>query len=144
MTIIASQLAELIRRGPGRQVVEEAKGLLAQIILPRRITGRVIEKYIRKALIVRAWHRLGAEERALLILTRRLPRVKSPVLTSVLRRILLKIEMLTVRGQALFYGIILTMQSTLGRILRPLINIPRLLAIGISYLNNPPHMRIYG
>ena len=48
MTIVANALAKLAEDEElGEQVVERAKEILANIILPKKITGRVIEKYIR-------------------------------------------------------------------------------------------------
>ena len=144
MAVIAACLAELAGKGLGRQVVERAKGLLAKLILPREVTKQVVERYIRKAMQIHIWHRLGREERALLIVVRRFNLVRSPVLRSVLHRIFLEIEMFTVRGKALFYGIIISMQSYMHRVSEEHKNVSHLLATGISYLNNPPMYRIYG
>jgi len=145
LTIVANALVELAERKESeREVVGKAKELLAQIILPKKITRQVIEKYVRKAMQIHAWYRLDRIDRVLLILTRRLPRVKSPVLKNVLYKIFLKIELFTTRGKALFYGIILTMQNTMHKLCDLLKNVSRLLTIGLFYLNNPITYRIYG
>ena len=145
MTIVANALIELAERKESeREIFEKAKELLAQIIFPKKITRQVIEKYMRKAMQIHAWHRLDRIDRVLLILTRRLPRVRSPVLKNVLYKIFLKIELFTTRGKALFYGIILSMQNAMHKLCELLKNVSRLLTIGLFYLNNPITYRIYG
>jgi len=93
---------------------------------------QTIEKYIRKAMQTRTWYCLERIQRAILILTRRLPLIKSPVLKSILYRIFLEIEMFTTRGKALFYGIIISMHNTLDRLHELLVN--RLQAIGNRFI----------
>lgn len=141
LSILASGLAELAGEEPGQIVVCEAENLLAKMILPKRITGNVVIKYVRKAIQVRAWYRLRRIDKLILLLTRRLPLIKSPVLRSILYKIFLQIELCTVRGKALFYGIIIAMKNMLDNILN---NASRLLTIGLFYLNNPTIYRIYG
>ena len=144
MAVVAAGLAELAEKGLSEQVVEKAKEMLARIILPETVTRRVIEKYMRKAMQAHAWYSLNRVDRAILVLSRRLPRVKSPVLKSILHKIFLKIELCTIRGKALFYGIIVSMQNVLNRLHELLMDIPKLLTIGLFYLNNPLIYRIYG
>ncbi len=145
MTIVAHALIELAEKKESeREIFEKAKELLAQIIFPKKITRQVIEKYMRKAMQIHAWYHLDRIDRVLLILTRRLPRVKSPVLKNVLYKIFLKIELLTARGKALFYGIIIFMQNNMYKLYDLLKNVSRLLTIGLFYLNNPITYRIYG
>ena len=144
MTVLEADLAELAGEGLGQQITEKAKELLAQIILPKEITRQTIEKYIRKAIQIHAWHHLKRLDKAILILTRKLPKIKSPTLKTVLRKILLQIELHTIRGKALFYGIIISMHSTMHKLQELLRNVSRLLTIGLFYLNNPLIYRIYG
>lgn len=144
MTIIVAGLAEKMEEGLGQHVVEKAKALVASIILPREITGRIIEKYIRKAILNRTWYTFPRETKILLMLTKRLPRIKSPVLAKILGEIFLKIDLATTRGKAYLYGVIIAMQNTLHGLEELLKNTKRLLTIGIFYLNNPLHYRIYG
>ena len=108
------------------------------------MTRQVIEKYIRKAFQIRAWHHLTRLDKSILILTRKLPRIKSPVLKTVLKKILLKIELHTIRGKAILYGIIISMHKTINKLQELLKNISLLLTIGLFYLNNPTIYRIYG
>ena len=144
MTILEAGLAELAGEGLGQQITKEAKELLAQIILPQEITRQTIEKYIRKAIQIHAWHHLKRLDKAILTLTRKLPKIKSPTLKTILQKIFLQIELHTTRGKALFYGIIISMRNTMHKLHELLKNIPRLLTIGLFYLNNPPIYRIYG
>ena len=144
MTILEAGLAELAGEELGQQITEEAKEILAQIILPKEITRQTIEKYIRKAIQIHAWHHLKRLDKAILTLTRKLPKIKSPTLKTILQKILLQIELHTTRGKALYYGIIITMKNTIRKLHELLRNVPRLLTIGLFYLNNPPIYRIYG
>jgi len=144
MTVLEAGLAELAGEELGQQIKEKAKELLAQIILPKEITRQTIEKYIRKAIQIHAWHHLKRLDKAVLILARRLPMVKSPILKSIIHRIFLEIELYTTRGKALFYGIVISMHDTMDRLHELLKNISRILTIGLFYLNNPPIYRIYG
>ena len=144
MTILEAGLAELAGEGLGQQITKEAKDLLAQIILPQEITRQTIEKYIRKAIQIHAWYHLKRLDKAILTLTRKLPKIKSPTLKTILQKIFLQIELHTTRGKALFYGIIISMSNTMHKLHELLKNIPRLLTIGLFYLNNPPIYRVYG
>jgi len=91
-----------------------------------------------------AWYHLERIDKGILILTRRLPLIKSSTPKSILSRIFLEIEMYTTRGKALFYGIIISVHNTLDRLHELLENVSRLLTIGLFYLNNLPMYRIYG
>ena len=144
MTIILNALVERIEKKVHKEsVVERAKEILASIVLPKTISRWVIEKYLRKAMQIHIWYRLDKIDRVLLILTRKLSRVKSSVFKSVLYRIFLKIGLFTARGKALFYGIILSMQNTMYKLHDLLKSIPRLLTIGLFYLNNLIIYRIW-
>ena len=145
MTLITSGLAELHGARLEEGVISRAKELLAKIVIPKEITSKVIDRYIRKALRSNAWKFLSKESKALLHLARKLVRVvKSPTLKLVLTKIFLEIELHTVKGKALFYGIILSMKKLVSKLQELVENVQALLAIGISYLNNPPTYRIYG
>ena len=144
MSVIAAGLAQALGEGAGPHVLENAKQLASKVLLPQRITGTLIAKYIRKAMQAGAWLHLPREARALLFLARRLTLARSPVLTEVLRRLLLEIELHTTRGQAVLYGIIVALKQAPG-LLKNLTNtLHIILYLGISYINNPPHLRIYG
>lgn len=144
LTIIVAGLAEKLGEGLGQHIIEKAKAIVANIILPREITGRIIEKYIRKAILNRTWYTFPRETKVLLMLTKHLPKIKSLTLTRILREIFLKIDLATTRGKAYLYGVIIAMQNTLLSLEELLKNTKRLLTIGIFYLNNPLHYRIYG
>ncbi len=141
MSLIATGLAELLGREVDQDLVSKAKIILGKLILPKKVTGEVIEKYIRKALRTGAWRNLKPISRALLIVARRFKLIKSPVLKHLLYSIFIEIELYTIKGKALFYGIILAVKNSLTHLIK---SINTLLYLGISYLNNPPWYRIYG
>jgi len=143
MSLVASLLAEAAEGLEGG-FVESVKSALAKIVIPGRIDGAVVEKYVRKAMRFGVWGRLRPEAWALLLALRRWGPVRSPTLRSIVEGILLEIELCTVRGRALFYGVVVSLKS-LGLTLREALkNVSRLLFLGISYLNNPPMYRVYG
>lgn len=145
MGLIVSGLAELHEVGLGEELISKAKELLSKILLPKTITNKVVDMYVRKALRVGVWRFLKQESKALLHLTRKkVTVVKSLTLKSILLKLFLEIELHTFKGKALFYGIILAMRKPMHKLNELLKNIPQLLTIGISYLNNPPIYRIYG
>ncbi len=145
MTTLMAGLARLLGEGPGQHVILEARRLAASIILPRRLTGFVVNKYFRKALQTGAWRSLAPQARALLYLARRWRGAfKSPLMTSVLRELLLEIELHTVGGRALFYGVLVALKNGLQRLGGLLKNKTRLLFLGLQYLNNPLMYRLYG
>jgi len=123
---------------------KKIKSKLTMILLPSEITGNYMRKYIRKALANRSWHILTKLERSLLWLTSKIvPTVKSPVLKKIIQQILLKIELATTKGKALYYGILILIKK-LKRIEEIVQNLVETLYIGLSYINNPPTYRIYG
>ena len=123
---------------------KKIKSKLTMILLPSEITGNYMRKYIRKALANRSWHLLTKLERSLLWLTSKIvPTVKSPVLKKIIQQILLKIELATTKGKALYYGILILIKK-LKRIEEIVQNLVETLYIGLSYINNPPTYRIYG
>jgi len=122
----------------------KAEELLAKLLLPKEVSGKTIDEYIRKALRTNSWRTLKPENRALLLALRKWRSIKSSTLKSILYRIFLNIELHTLKGKALFYGIILAMKNHVYRLSEVLIDTAKLLTIGISYINNPPIYRIYG
>lgn len=142
MTIIATAFNVLIEKGLEKSVESKAREFLKKILLPNVITREVVEKYFRKALRLGVWKTLKPESRALILVLRKFPHpIKSPSLKSILHNLFLEIELFTFRGKALFYGFVIAIKNCLQRILE---NVSSLLALGISYLNNPPMYRIYG
>ena len=137
-------ITELAQSNQAQPLSSKAKRILAKIILPKKINGETISKYIKKAYRTGAWRNLEREARALLILLRRWGTIKSHTLKNVLHRILLEIELHTLKGQALYYGIILAMKNPIYKLHELLRNTTKLLIMGIFYLNNPPVYRIYG
>jgi len=122
-----------------------AKKLLARITLPTTINKDVIKKYIKKSLRTKVWRTLKPEQRALLIaLLRWGGEIKSTLLKKILEEIFLEIELHTLRGKAIFYGLLLCMKKKLFPLTELLQNISRAIVIGISYLNNPLTCRPYG
>ncbi len=145
MTLLATGLAKAAGEGPGQSITQKAKQLLAQILLPKTITPQAIEKYFRKALRTKAWYTLKPETKALILALRKWKhQIKSQTLTQTLKGILTHIELHTLKGKAIYYGIILTLKNTKTRLAELLKNTTQLLITGIFYLNNPPTLRIYG
>ena len=150
MTVIAEAFYKAFASGLEGSVVGVAKEFVARVLLPERITRGVIESFYRKALRYRIWHRLDTFERALIYALRTFPKpIKSPVLTSIVRRILLEIELQTTQGKALFYGALLALKRLQIGVLDLVKKAAKefyhvLLYLGISYLNDPPMYRVYG
>ena len=123
---------------------EKIKETLTKILLPKRITQAYLRKYIRKALANKSWHLLTKLERSLLWLTSKIvSTVKSPILKKIIQQILLKIELATTKGKALYYGILILIKK-LRKIEEIVQNLTYTLYTGLSYINNPPTYRIYG
>jgi len=129
----------------GSTVVEYARKLLLDLIIPDKISKSVVESFFRKALRVGVWRLLRPEQRALILVLRVWGReVRSRKLVEVVRNVFLEIELSTLRGKALLYGIVITIKSRVELLKDLLRNIGYVLALGIMYLNNPPILRIYG
>ncbi len=118
-----------------------AKELIKKALLPQEIDGAVIRKYVRKALRVGAWRTLKPERKALLKATLKWGKVRSETLKNILKETLLHIELHTLKGKALYYGVLITIKNAVKKVKT---NLTQLLITGISYLNNPPLYRIYG
>ncbi len=144
MSLIAVELASLQSLFADLDVVERAKRMLAKLVLPKKITREVVLLYIRKAFRTGAWRTLSPEARALLLASRILTQVRSPILDSLLRRIFVEIELSTFRGKALFTGIILAFKNFASRVREILRDVTKILFLGVSYLNNPPMYRVHG
>ncbi len=141
MSSLASILARFLDRRPG--IDRLAADLFSRLAIQRKITGSVVEGYVRKAIRIGVWRILEVGKRALLLVVRRFGIIRSRVLGEILRRIFVEIEIQTLRGRAILYGIVIILKSTIYP--REILgNVERLLAIGISYLNNPPMYRYYG
>ena len=111
-----------------------------KLITPPEITKEVLEKSFRKALRLGVWKKLNPLKRALLYTARlaRITQVRNLTLKHLLTEIIIEIEKHTLRGRALYYGLIIAINRirVLGtRILRDL---TALLYLGISYINESP------
>lgn len=141
MTIITLAWSSLQGEGISRGHVELARRLVVEYLLPGEINRDVVEHYVRKALRSNAWTRLKRESRALLLATRSLKTIKSRVLRGILEEIFLEIELSTLRGRAVFYGVLLALRQGLIHILG---DIKRIITLGVGYLNLPLPWRILG
>ncbi len=143
MTLLATALAK------GREALKESlsenilKTAFSELALPETITGEVIGKYVRKAMRTGVWRTLPREAKALLLVASKVIKtVKSHVLYEILRELLIRIELSTLKGKALYYGLIILARK-LGSITKALKEgYLALLYTGISYLNNPPMFKI--
>ena len=140
MTLLASAATSSANLNVGPEVLE----VLNRVALPERITGEVVSRYVRRAVRLGIWRRLRPESRALLLVARRFAVLRSPVVTSIVRRLLLEVEVHTLRGRALLYGVLIALRDPFLRLAGVLRDATRLLVLGISYLNNPPLLRFYG
>ena len=140
MTLLALSLATPTPANVGPEALE----VFNRITLPERITGELISRYVRRAIRLGTWRRLKPESRALLLVARRFTVLRSPAVTSVVRGVLLEIEVRTLRGRALLYGILIALRDPFLRLAGVLKDVAKLLVLGISYLNNPPVFRFYG
>jgi hypothetical protein len=141
VTVLASAWCELVERGVSEDAVVLARSIVSKFLISRVVDRRVIEYYVRKALRSGAWFKLKQESRALILATRFLPVVKSLVLKSILRELFLEIELCTLRGKAVFYGVLVALRQGLVEALGDL---KRLITLGVGYLNLPVMWRILG
>jgi len=140
LTLLALSLATPTPANVGSEALE----VFNRIALPEYITGELISRYVRRAIRLGIWRRLKPESRALLLVARRFTVLRSPTVTSVVRGVLLEIEVQTLRGRALLYGVLVALRDPLLRLAGVLGDVAKLLVLGISYLNNPPMFRFYG
>ncbi|MGC8983279.1 MAG: hypothetical protein ACP5KA_05995 [Desulfurococcaceae archaeon] len=145
MSVLVASLVERAGEGLSSGLALRAREFVAELLVPKTVTGAVVEKYVRKAIRTGAWRVLKQESRALLLALRRWKSaLKSPVLLSILREIFVEVELYTLRGRALFYGFVVAVKSHFEKLAEILRDVPRLLTLGIFYLNSPLHYRIYG
>ncbi len=142
MTYLALMVdaGEELGEGQKRKVAD----VLADVLLPKVIDRGVIERSIRRALRNRSWFKLSKLQRALLKVASRVVKVvKSPTLAEVLKKVLLEIELNSLKGRALYFGFLIAM-----RMGEPLTHLFRRLTyvmmLGINYLSNPPLFRVLG
>lgn len=141
MTLIVSAWCEVLGRSIGDDSLTLAKSIVSKFLVPRDVTMGTLEYYYRKALRSNAWWKLRRESRALLLASRFLSSIKSPVLLSILRELLLEIELHTFRGKAVFYGVLVALRQGIHEALGDL---KRLITLGVGYLNLPLMWRILG
>jgi len=140
MSIVTRLLAER-EKGVAREAVEEAFRRLREAIDPGVIDKAIIERYIRKAVRTGAWRSLSYESRSLLLASRFLPRIKSVVLKNIILDIMASIDLYTIRGKAVFYGVLIALKQGLASVLS---NLKRIITLGIAYLNLPDLWRTLG
>ena len=130
--------------GFGEGLRRKVADVLADVLLPKVISREVIERCIRRALRNRSWFKLSKLQRALLKAASRVVKVvKSPTLAEVLRKALLEIELNTLKGKALYYGLLTAL--SMGEPLNKLLNrLTYVMMLGINYLNNPLIYRVLG
>jgi len=88
---------------------------------------------------------LRAEQKALILALRLWGERLGPGgLLEIVRGIFLEIELSTLRGKALLYGIAIAIKRGSEALKNLFKNIGYILATGIMYLNNPPMFRVYG
>ncbi|MCX8184136.1 MAG: hypothetical protein RMI56_04565 [Sulfolobales archaeon] len=120
----------------------DAVEVVRKLLIPKQLDGRVVEQYIRKAVRVGIWGKLTPTSRALLravALWRGV--VKSRVLREIVEELLLNIELHTLRGRAMLYGVLVATGAGLHSLLN---SVSSLLCLGISYLSNPPVFKLLG
>lgn len=125
--------------------VVEVTSKFKELVLPRVITRDLIISYVRKALRTRIWFSLSPYQRALLkaLTLSRVYVVRSRVLKELITELLLIIERETLKGKALWYGLVIALNMC--KYLKSIVlNVETLLYLGINYLNNPPIFRPYG
>jgi hypothetical protein len=125
--------------------VVEVTNKFKELVLPRVITRDLIISYVRKALRTRVWFSLSPYQRALLkaLTLSRVYVVRSRVLKELITELLLIIERGTLKGKALWYGLVIALNMC--KYLKSIVlNVETLLYLGINYLNNPPIFRPYG
>jgi len=141
VTIIVNAWRELVERGVSEDSVVLARSIVSKFLISRVVDRGVIEYYVRKALRSGVWFKLKQESRALILASRFLSVIKSPVLNGILRELFLEIELCTLRGKAVFYGVLVALRQGL---LEALGDLKRLVTLGVGYLNLPVMWRILG
>ena len=80
--------------GLSKDTQEEAKELFCRLVLPHRIDGSIVDRYVRRAIRSGVWRYLSSEARALLLILRRWGLIRSRLLKSILKEIFYVIEAL--------------------------------------------------
>ena len=141
-----THLTRVIEEGElvGEYLRSRVGNVVAEVLLPKVIDRRVIESYIRRALRNRSWFKLTRFQRALLKASSKVVEVvKSPVLADVLKKVFLEIELHSLKGRALYFGLLiaLSMGESLSNLLSRLTYV---MMLGINYLSTPLLYRVYG
>jgi hypothetical protein len=126
--------------------VVEVTSKFKELVLPKVITRDLIISYVRKALRTRIWFSLSPYQRALLkaLTLSKVYVVRSRVLKELITELLLIIERGTLKGKALWYGLVIALNMSKYLSSKLVLNVETLLYLGINYLNNPPIFRPYG
>lgn len=139
----------LTSRLPLNDSLRLTKQLILRELPPAGFTREVIENIFRKALRLKIWRTLKPEARALILALRKWTgKIKSPTLKAVLEEIYVEIELNTVRGKALLYGVKIALRDGMLEYLvstqKIFSSVRKLVCLGISYLSNPPLYRCLG
>jgi hypothetical protein len=137
MSFTSPLLARLLESDSDKGVLDKAREMLAELLLPRRITGEVVAKYVRKAQRNEAWRALSAEGRALLLVARLWGEIKSPFLRRVICNLIVEIELHTTRGKAVFHGLLIQLKRIAMGMRKVALDLKTLLVVGLSYINRP-------
>ena len=130
-------LAKLLESDSDKGVLDKAREMLAELLLPRRITGKVVAKYVRKAQRIGAWRALSMEGRALLLVARLWGEIKSPLIRRIIYNLLVEVELHTTRGKAVFHGLLIQLKRIAMGIRKVALDLKMLLVEGLSYMNRP-------
>ncbi|MEM1510003.1 MAG: hypothetical protein QXZ48_08635 [Zestosphaera sp.] len=131
---------------PAKTLLQDTSHTIKQLILrelpPAGFTSDVIEKMFKKAVRLKIWKNLKPEARALILALRKWKnKINSPTLKTILEEIYVEIELNTLKGKALLYGVTIALRDGLLEVIQ---SVKSLLCLGISYLSNPPLFRFLG
>ncbi|MEM0100104.1 MAG: hypothetical protein QXM42_05730 [Zestosphaera sp.] len=131
---------------PAKTPLQDTSHTIKQLILrelpPAGFTSDVIEKMFKKAVRLKIWKNLKPEVRALILALRKWKnKINSPTLKTILEEIYVEIELNTLKGKALLYGVTIALRDGLLEVIQ---SVKSLLCLGISYLSNPPLFRFLG
>jgi len=131
---------------PAKTLLQDTSHTIKQLILrelpPAGFTSDVIEKMFKKAVRLKIWKNLKPEARALILALRKWKnKINSPILKTILEEIYVEIELNTLKGKALLYGVTIALRDGLLEVIQ---SVKSLLCLGISYLSNPPLFRFLG
>lgn len=139
---LAPSLAESLSRNPSLLIKEIFQEFI-ELVVPHRIDRDTVERYYRKAARLGVLHRLDPYDRAFLYSLRlwlsKGYRIRSSVLIDIARRVFASIELSSLRGRAIAFGILIAMRRGLRRVLG---NIEDLLILGLQFINMPAMYRI--